>query len=303
MRFVDAHAHLLPAKRLASLLRWVERRQPRHPYPESTPLDHLLREYQELGVELVFNMIYPIFERTTEELNRFNFELARSRAPRILAVGSLHVSDADKLAIVDTCMQTYGFLGLKFHPFIQRFLPWDERLFPVYERMSELRRPVFLHTGFEKFYDAELPIEKLEREILQRFPELPLVFLHALFPHFDEAFRLVESYPHLYLDLANVYGSLVAPPSPGLHGEPQPAAPRRKLERAAERLFQGLEVWHHRVLFGTDHPAGTGTLRQIYASALAMPISEAAKESIFGGAALALVEKYYGASGPAGAGE
>lgn len=287
VRLIDAHAHLLPAKRMESLLRWARRVMPDHPVSPDISLEEVFAEYDQIGVELVFNMAYPIFEHTTEDLNRFNFDLARRFAPRVLPIGSLHIEDEDKRAIVDTCILTYKFLGLKFHPFIQRFDPWDERMFPVYERMSELRKPVFMHTGFEKFYQGNMPVKKLEHDILRRFPDLPVIFTHALFPYFEEAFRLLDAFPQLHLDIANVYGSFGDERYGVLRGS-----------REEQIFYDGLNVWHRRIMFGSDHPAGIGTLTGIYQDHEALPVAGEARENIFGGTALRLVETYHGPWAP-----
>ena len=294
MSIIDAHVHLLPPERLASLLRWVHRLIDGHPYAEDMSIDSLIDEYDRLGIEYVFNMVYPIHEGTTGELNRFNYDLARRYQPRILAVGSMHITDEHKLAIVDTCIQDYGFLGLKFHPFIQRFDPWDERLFPVYERMSELRRPIFIHTGYESFYNLTMPIDTLEREILARFPELPLVFMHALFPCLEEAFRLLEHYPHLYLDIANVYSTIIHEPYRKMYG--RPAMEFHGFfdhEIVRQTFYHGLNRWHHRILFGSDHPSSFGALEAMIEEIRYMPISEEAKTNILCGTATAFLEKYH----------
>ena len=75
----------------------------------------------------------------TDAVNRFNFEL-HQRYPWIIPFGGLGAGDPDKGAIVDRCLGEYGFLGFKFHPFIQAFDPLDPRMMPAYERLAAWRR-------------------------------------------------------------------------------------------------------------------------------------------------------------------
>jgi uncharacterized protein len=81
------------------------------------------------------NLVYPIRDDETEAVNRFNFEL-HERYPWIIPFGGLHVGDGDKGAIVDRCLGEHGFLGFKFHPFIQAFDSLDPRMMPAYERLA-----------------------------------------------------------------------------------------------------------------------------------------------------------------------
>ena len=49
---IDCHAHLLPAARLAKLLRWTRRKcNPAHPVPDDVTLETLLGEYRAAGVD------------------------------------------------------------------------------------------------------------------------------------------------------------------------------------------------------------------------------------------------------------
>lgn len=53
-----------------------------------------------IGVDYLFNLVYPLRPGETDEVNRFNAELHRAH-PWIIPFGGLHVEDEDKGAIVD----------------------------------------------------------------------------------------------------------------------------------------------------------------------------------------------------------
>jgi len=111
---------------------------------------------------------------------------------------------------------------------------------------------VVFHTGFEAFYGAELPVRGFEA-ILEAFPELILVLAHANYPHVAEAFELVARYPNLQLDAVHVFSPLTRKWVP-------PDAARS----VAQELRAGIHAFPDRVMFGTDHPSGTGTLATMY---------------------------------------
>ena len=248
---IDCHAHLLPPERMMKLIRWTLRFNPSHPVPESITLDALLEEYARVNVSHIWNFAHAIFPEETDPLNEWNRRLARADS-RIVPFGTCHPLVPNPLGVIDRCLGEHGFAGIKFHPFVQRFVPWEDRLFPVYERIAEHGRIAVFHTGFQGFYQGSLPLSGFEA-ILRAFPELIVVFAHANYPRVAEAFDLVARYPNLYLDTVHVFA--------GVCREWEPGADQRA---AWEELRQGLKAFPGRVMFGTDHPSGAGSLDEIY---------------------------------------
>ncbi len=108
--------------------------------------------------------------------------------------GTCHPETPAPLAVIDRCLDHYGFVGMKFHPFIQRFTPWEPRFFALWERIARHGGLDLFHTGFEGFYGGRLPIGGFEA-ILRALPELPVVLAHANYPWVGAAFELVARYP------------------------------------------------------------------------------------------------------------
>jgi uncharacterized protein len=274
---IDCHAHLLPAERMAKLVRWTLRFSPAHPVPETVTLEALLAEYAAAGVDRVWNFAHAIFPEETAPLNEWNWRLSR-REPRVLPFGTCHPRAPDPLDVIDRCLEGYGFPGMKFHPFVQRFTPWEPRYFPLWERIARHRRLVVFHTGFEEFYGAPLPVAGFEA-ILDAFPELPVVFAHANYPWVGQAFELLGRHPNLYLDTVHVFARVTG------------AWDRRTDQRSAwAELRCGLAAFPDRVMFGTDHPSGTGTLAGMYEEFQAFGLPEALERRLLGETARRLVE-------------
>lgn len=278
---IDVHVHLLPPWRLGKLMQWMHRLYPQHPVPETITLEDCITDHRKLGVDYLFNLAYPIFPGETEELIDFNVALRR-RYPWIVPWGSLHVENPDKARIVERVIVEGDFLGLKFHPFIQRFDPLDPRMFDAYERLQQLGRPVVFHTGFEELYRGALPVATME-ELVRTYPRLPVVFAHSLFPEFEEAWRILDRYDNVWVEMTNVFGSLVDEryPSGTVVGENDRA-----------KLLDGLAVWSERVMFGSDHPAGMGTLEEIYRTLDALGLPETVKENLLGETARRFVLRF-----------
>lgn len=258
---IDCHAHLLPGERMAKLIRWSRRSNPAHPVAERVTLDTLLEEYANMGVVTVWNYAHAIFPEETAGLNDWNWRLSREH-PQVIAFGTCHPLTPDPLGVIDRCFSEHGFAGMKFHPFIQRFTPWEPRFFPLYERIARHRGIAVFHTGFEQFYGGALPLTGFEA-ILQAVPELVVVFAHANYPNVAQAFEFLGRYPNLYLDTVHVFAALS-----------RSWEPAGDQDRAWAELQEGLRLFPERVMFGTDHPAGAGTLEQIYREFYAFPLPE-----------------------------
>jgi predicted TIM-barrel fold metal-dependent hydrolase len=254
---IDAHVHILPRARLRGLMRWIHRSFPDHPVPPGIDEAGIREDLSSHGVRGFFNHVYPLSEGETDSLNEFCRELS-VRMPEAAPFGSLHVETPDKNKVVTRLIESYRFVGLKFHPFIQDFDPADDRMMVVYKMMEEYQKPVFIHTGFDDFYKKKLPAERIEA-ILGRHPDLPLVLSHTLFPNFQDAGGIMERYPGVYLDATNVFGAL------GMYQDAaRDEAGRRYTEELTDRFRGLIRRFTDRTLFGSDHPAGVGGLREIH---------------------------------------
>ena len=274
---VDCHAHLLPARRMMKLIEWTVRFNPGHPVPLDIGLDALLDEYAEVGVSAIWNFAHAIFPDETDPLNHWNAQLAADH-PEIVAFGTCHPETSDPLAIVDRCFTEYRFPGMKFHPFVQCFTPWDERFFPLWERISAHAGIVVFHTGFEQFYGGTLPLSGFE-PILRAFPDLVVVFAHANYPRVDDAFGMVARHSNLFLDTVHVFAGVARAWDPGHQPD------------VWDQLREGLAAFPDRVMFGTDHPSGTGTLAEMYREVRAFGLAPDLEAKLLGGTAHALIER------------
>ena len=280
---VDCHAHLLPAWRMAKLIAWTLKFNPGHPVPGNVTIETLLDEYRQAGVERIWNFAHAIFPEETESLNEWNHQLARAH-PEIVPIGTCHPETPEPLAVIDRCFTEYGFTWMKFHPFVQRFTPWQERFFPFWERIARHGGLVIFHTGFENFYGGPLPLDGF-RPILDAFPGLVVVFAHANYPRVAEALDMVARYPNVYLDTVHVFARMTAS-----------WAPEHEQRAIWDRLRDGLTAFPDRIMFGTDHPSGTGTLGDMYRDVRDFGLPPALEARLLGDNALGLMQRARGSS-------
>jgi len=279
--FIDPHVHVLPKKRLRGLMRWIKRAYPAHPVAEDIGEREIIEDLRARGVTHFFNLVYPLAELETESLNLWNIEFCR-RTPGAIPFASLHPETPDKPKVAARAMEA-GFVGMKFHPFVQGFDPWDRRMEPLYSFMEEAGRPVIIHTGFEDFYQLKMPARSLQ-ELIERHPRLPLVLVHMAFPELAWAFAMLDEHPRLYLDATNVLACI----RPEFLSMLDSVAGGRKLP---EILARGIEEHRGRVMFGSDYPAGMGSLKQIYADLDLLETSKEAKRALVAEAPAGFIER------------
>lgn len=229
-------------------MRWIHRNMAGFPVPVDITADRAITDLREGGAVRWANLLFPIEPDEAPGLHAFGSALAE-RVPEMTPFGGVHVEDEDPLGVAQEAIEHYGMAGLKFHPMVQRFEPWDERLEPVIEYLERKGKPLYVHTGYDEFYGYDLDRSGLEG-MLSDHPELPVVLPHIGFPDLDWGFRLADRFSQVWLDLTNVPGSF------GFFGVEDEDSLRQFLVDNVGRLKD-------RVLVGTDYPVGMGSLEEI----------------------------------------
>jgi hypothetical protein len=263
--WIDPHVHILPPRRMRGLVRWVKKFTPDHPVSEEITAEEILEGLRSAGITVFFNLVFPLWEEETKDLNRFNFELCSS-IPGALPFGSLHIENEFKEEETRRCIEEYGFVGMKLHPFAQRFPAFDPAMDPLFAVLNQHGRPLLVHTGFDLFYGMNLEKDNLIR-VLESYPHMPILMVHSLFPHFKLARELLERYPQVWMDMTNSISCMRIYEEWGSLGIPLPpqAASLEVEEVKANREYFDLlfEAYPHRILYGTDYPVGFGNHRQL----------------------------------------
>jgi hypothetical protein len=284
---IDSHIHILPPGRTRGLVRWVNKIFPGHPSREDMTPEVILGDLRACGVETFFNLVFPLREEETEDLNRFSRDIA-SEYEDIIGFGSLHAETPAKDEVTERCLVEYGLAGMKLHPYVQLFEAFSPTFEPMYRKLAEFRKPFVVHTGFDIFYQQTQDLEYL-RGILERHPEMPVVLVHALFPRFRICYELMGEYPQLYLDMTNSVSAVRWYKEKS--GAWADAGEWHELERNLEYFDPLLERFSGRIMFGTDHPAGMGTPEQIYADLEWLGLSPEVNEDLLGRTASTFLEK------------
>jgi predicted TIM-barrel fold metal-dependent hydrolase len=246
---VDPHVHLLPPERTAGLMRWLHRGLPGVGIPVDITAEQALGDLRAAGGRQVVNLLFPLQAGEAEELHRFGAALS-AREPGVVPIGGVHRDDGDREAVVRAAIEEHGMRGLKLHPMVQRFSPGDPALAPAIAALAGYALPLYVHTGFDEWYGWGYDLDELER-IAERYPEIPLVLCHCAFPRLEWAAGMARRHPQVWLDTTNVFASI----------ELAPPGARAKLLEKLEDLFAAAP---ERIFFGTDYPAGMGSLQELH---------------------------------------
>lgn len=142
---IDFHTHCFP-DRLA--LRAMETLQHASGgisiYTDGTAAG-LLRRMDEDGVDraVVLNIATNAHQQTS--VNDF---AASIRSDRLISFGSVHPDAPNALEELDR-IASLGLRGIKFHPEYQNFRVDDEKMRPIYQKISRLGLPVVFHAGYD----------------------------------------------------------------------------------------------------------------------------------------------------------
>ena len=270
MIIVDSHVHILPQQRLDGLSIWLGKVFEEHPLAGNKFTPNALISELRSKCDYVFNLVYPMRAYETESLNLFNYNLAND-FEHVIPFGSLHVDNDDKPGIVERCVKEYGFRGFKLHPYVQRFSPDDERLFPAYQIMEDSGCVINIHTGFDTAYpkkEKAITLSMMEA-LIKRFSSLTFILPHMFYPELDDALYLLETYENVFIDTTNIFSAILQDEVMGIDRDKQ-----------RETLSVTLNRWSKRAVFGTDHPAGMSDLDTIYSDFLSFDMKKHIREDL-----------------------
>ena len=109
-------------------------------------LRSLKEEMRKDGVDL--SVVHSIATKPMQQHNVNSFAMELDRDPAIVAFGSVHPDAPDALEELER-IQAAGLKGVKFHPEYQCFYADDEKMKPIYKKISSLGLITLFHAGFD----------------------------------------------------------------------------------------------------------------------------------------------------------
>ena len=164
---------------------------------EITKMVILGKDYGKLGDKLQSNL-------PDEEVANF----VKARPDRFIGFTAAHPDRSEKVNLerIERAVNDLGMKGVKLNPHAG-FYPNDERLYPVYEKVTELGIPVMFHSGVKS------PTEGTRVKYCQPiylddvtvdFPDMTIVIAHAGYPWVEETIQVGIYSQNVYVDISTL---------------------------------------------------------------------------------------------------
>ena len=109
-------------------------------------ISSLKAEMQKDGVDIA--VVHSIATNPKQQKNVNDFAIAVNGEPNIYAFGSVHPDAPDVLEELERIKEA-GLKGVKFHPEYQHFYADEDRMKPIYKKISELGLMTMFHAGHD----------------------------------------------------------------------------------------------------------------------------------------------------------
>lgn len=163
---------------------------------------NLMREMDELGIErsVLLAIDFPYLSS-----NARNWLEATRTTERLIVYGSVHPYQPHRGVHLDE-QAHLGARGIKLHPNVQSFRPDDRRAMGMYRMCADRNLPVLWHcgpVGIEPRLGRYLTQVRFYEQPIATNPRTRFVLGHAGGRQMDEALRLQQKYPNVYLELSS----------------------------------------------------------------------------------------------------
>ncbi|MGI6028280.1 MAG: amidohydrolase family protein [Candidatus Heteroscillospira sp.] len=204
---IDFHTHVFPEALAPRAIAKLSKSAGLFPHTDGTA-DSLRQLMEHDGVSL--SVILPI--ATNPASQRHVNDYAISCAGRgLLPFGTIHPDAPDALEELER-LHGLGIKGIKFHPEYQSFYPDEEKMRPIYRKISELGLITVFHAGPD--YGYRPPYHATPEHMLGalKYLDAPVVAAHwGGVNSAEEVLKTLRGIPQLYLDTAFGYGTAIRP--------------------------------------------------------------------------------------------
>ena len=182
-------------------------------------LPDLIEMMDEMGVDrtVTMAMTRPLWNGKVP--NEFVANNVKQYPDRLIGLGSVY--DLGGLKAVKELEEIYslGLQGIKLAPHTSSVYPWDERIWPVYEKCQDLGLIVYFHTGWSgtfELYGKVHGVWKYQRvehldEVCVEFPKLRVVAAHAGIAEWKTCLMLMLKNKNLWANTDGLAAGYIPP--------------------------------------------------------------------------------------------
>jgi len=228
---IDFHTHAFPEKIAGRAVGSLSHGSGGMVPQTDGTIDRLKAEMSRDGVDL--SVVLSIATNPKQQHNVNDFAIAINQDDRIIAFGSVHPDAPDALEELER-IKGAGLKGVKFHPEYQCFFADEERMKPIYRKISQLGLITVFHAGHDIGFAP--PYHCMPEHLLGalKWLDAPVVAAHwgGYGAGLDVLDRLCGE--NLYFDLSMGYGCI-----------PKPIAQAIIDKHSPEKLLFGSDMpWH-----------------------------------------------------------
>ncbi len=168
----------------------------------------ILKNMKEDGVDI--SVVMNIATTPHQQASVNNFAAQQCKTPGLIGFGSVHPDAEDALWELER-IKSLGIKGIKLHPEYQNFYVDDEKLIPLYKKISQLGLIVLFHAGCDIGFPAPYHCtpERLKKAL--KWLDTPVVAAHwGGYMCQEQVLEYLAGLP-LYFDTSFGYGSVLVP--------------------------------------------------------------------------------------------
>lgn len=143
---IDFHTHAFPDKIASRAITGLSKASGGLEPQTGGTLAGLKREMHKDGVDI--SVVQSIATNPSQQKNVNDFAIEMNKESDIIAFGSVHPDAPDSLLELER-IKDAGLKGVKFHPEYQSFYADDEKMKPIYKKISSLGLITLFHAGHD----------------------------------------------------------------------------------------------------------------------------------------------------------
>jgi predicted TIM-barrel fold metal-dependent hydrolase len=191
---IDCHVHSLGSETVNAVVKGmdeagIDKAVIFSPYPVSIPCDRIIPKTV-TGVTRHLEFSYPnVTSEKQREAVEFISRLQSEAPDRIIGFVWLEPRLKNAVQILEWAVTSKEIKGVKMIP--DHWYPYDEFMYPIYEKIEKLDVPVIFHSGILfGFKDSSRFCRPVNYEVLLSFPDLRFALAHISWPWVDECLAL-----------------------------------------------------------------------------------------------------------------
>ena len=205
---IDFHTHAFPSRIAARAVAGLSHGSGGMVPQTDGTLDSLKAAMDADGVDHC--VVLSIATNPKQQTNVNNFAIEINRDPRITAFGSVHPDAPDALEELER-IAAAGLKGVKFHPEYQCFYADEERMKPIYRKISQLGLITLYHAGHDIGFAP--PYHCMPEQLLTALNWLDGPVVAAHWGGYGAGIEVLDKLcgENLYFDLSMGYGCIPKP--------------------------------------------------------------------------------------------